>query len=137
MKIKDVMTPDPQIIAPESPVTEVALLMKEHDVGMIPVCDGDTLQGTITDRDIVLHGVAEGLDLARTRVEEIMNPDVIYCYEDQDTAEAAGLMEAHQVRRLAVLDRDKRLTGILSLGDLAVKSDDQEPVGEALTGISS
>jgi CBS domain-containing protein len=136
MKIKDVMTPDPQIVAPETPLPEVALLMKELDVGMIPVCDGDTLQGTITDRDIVLHGVAEGLDLARTQAEEIMSPDVIYCFEDQDSSEAAELMEANQVRRLVVLDRDKRLTGIVSLGDLAVKDDEREPVTEALTGIS-
>jgi CBS domain-containing protein len=99
------------------------------------VCDGDRLLGMITDRDIVLRAIAEGRDPQTTSVEEAMTPGVVYCYQDQDVEEAAALMKEHQLRRLVVLDRDKRLVGILSLGDIAADTDEALG-GEVLERVS-
>lgn len=110
--------------------------MRDLDVGMIPVCDGEHLRGMITDRDIAIRGVAEGLDLATTPVDRLMTPDVLYCFEDQTTGEAAEMMDQNQVRRLVVLNRDKRLTGIVSIGDLATRTDEKEELAKAVEGIS-
>jgi CBS domain-containing protein len=90
----------------------------------------------ITDRDIAIRAVADGLDVAEARVDQTMTPEVIYCYEDQEVDEAAKLMKDRQVRRLVVLNRDKRLTGILSLGDVAVDTLDDRLAGNTLEGIS-
>jgi CBS domain-containing protein len=136
MKINQIMTPDPQVVSPVATVNEAAGLMRDLDVGMIPVCDGEHLRGMITDRDIAIRGVAEGLDLATTPVDRLMTPDVLYCFEDQTTGEAAEMMDQNQVRRLVVLNRDKRLTGIVSIGDLATKTDEKEELAKAVEGIS-
>jgi CBS domain-containing protein len=90
----------------------------------------------ITDRDIVIRAIAEGHDPKSTRIQDIMTPDVIYCFEDQDLEEATQLMKESQVRRLVVLNRDKQLTGIVSLGDLAVKTGDESLSGAALGHVS-
>jgi CBS domain-containing protein len=114
--------------------------MKTLDVGPIPVCDGDRIQGMLTDRDITIRATAEGRDPNTTRVREVMTPDVVYCFEDQDVREAAHVMEERQIRRLIVLNRDKRLVGIVSLGDLATQTDDEEldssELSETLSGVS-
>lgn len=136
MKIYEIMTPDPQVIPPEAPTNEAAGLMRDLDVGMIPVCDGEHLRGMITDRDIAIRGVAEGLDLVTTPVDRLMTREVLYCFEDQTTGEAADMMEENQVRRLVVLNRNKRLTGIVSIGDLATRAGDKEKLAEAVERIS-
>jgi CBS domain-containing protein len=136
MKVKDVMTHGCECIGPESTLREAARWMKELDVGPLPVCDNDRLVGMLTDRDIVLRAVAEGRDPSTTRVLDVMTPNITYCFEDQDVGEAARLMEDKQIRRLVVLNRDKRLVGIVSLGDLAVETGDERLVGEALERIS-
>jgi CBS domain-containing protein len=113
--------------------------MRDMNVGPLPVCgQDDRLSGIITDRDIVIRAVAEGKDPHSTRVREIMTPHVVYCFDDQDVQDAASLMEENQIRRLAVLNRNKRLVGILSLGDIAVHTTEGhfELVGEALERIS-
>lgn len=114
--------------------------MKELDIGSLPVCDGEKLQGLVTDRDMVLRLVAEGRDPATTNVMEIMTPAATYCFDDQTLEEAAAVMEAKQIRRLPILNRDKQLIGMLSLGDLATRTqgtEDQELAEEALTDISA
>lgn len=139
MKIKDVMTHRPETIDANASVTEAAAKMRELDVGSLPVCDGERLQGLLTDRDIAIRLVAAGLDASTTKVSEIMTPDAAYCFDDQTLDEAAVLMEAHQIRRLPILNRDKELIGILSLGDLAVRTagtEDRELADEVLNEIS-
>jgi CBS domain-containing protein len=110
--------------------------MKSLDVGVLPVCgEQDRLVGMITDRDVTVRAIAEGEHPRVIRVKDIMTPEVFYCFEDDDTNEAARQMKDKQIRRLVVLNRDKRLTGIVSLGDLAVEGD-RHQAAEALSGVS-
>lgn len=118
MQLREVMTRNVEPIRPDITIQEAAQKMKALDVGVLPVWDGQ-LSGIITDRDIVVRGIAEGRDPRNVKVSEVMTRDVAYCYEDQDVQEAARLMQERQVRRMLVLNRDKQLAGILSLGDLA------------------
>jgi CBS domain-containing protein len=136
MKLKDVMTPQVEVAPPQANLTEVAQKMKNLDVGIIPVCDGQKLRGMISDRDIVIRAIAEKRDPERTRAEDIMSPHVLYCFEDQEISDAAEIMEQKQVRRLLVLNREKKLVGIVSLGDLAVKTREERLSGEILERIS-
>lgn len=137
MLVKDIMTRDVQCGRPGMTIQEAAQKMKDLDVGPLPICgDDDRLSGIITDRDIVIRAVAEGKDPRTTQVRDILTPDIVYCFEDQDVGEAARIMEARQVRRLVVFDHEKRLTGILSLGDLAVKTRDDRLAGEAIEAVS-
>jgi CBS domain-containing protein len=135
MQVRDVMTRRVEVIRPDSTLQEAAEKMKDLDVGPLPVCEGDRLVGMITDRDITVRGVAEGQDPWTDHVCDAMTKEVIFCFEDQDVAEAARLMKDKQVRRLVVLNRDKRLVGIVSLGDLAVDAD-EEVAGNTLEGVS-
>ena len=106
-------------------------------MGPLPVCgDNDRLVGMITDRDITVRAVAEACDPRTTTVQDVMTPDVVYCFDDQDVQEAARLMKEHQVRRLVVLNRDKRLVGIVSLGDLAVETGDERLAGKTVEQVS-
>jgi len=137
MRITDVMTHGAVCTRPSESIANAAERMQQLDVGALPVCgNDDKLVGMITDRDITVRATAEGCDPDCTCVSDVMTPEVIYCFEDQDIADAANLMEEKQVRRLVVLNRDKRLVGILSLGDIAVKNDDDRLSGEALERIS-
>jgi CBS domain-containing protein len=136
MKVQDVMTRNVACIGPGATLREAADKMKALDVGPLPVCENDRLVGMLTDRDITVRATAEGLPPGLGQVRDVMTPDVISCFEDQDVGEAARLMEQNQVRRLVVLDRDQRLVGIVSLGDLAVKTGDEKLSGEALEQVS-
>jgi CBS domain-containing protein len=136
MQLKDIMTPNPECIAPGATLQQAARRMRDLDVGSLPVCDNDRLAGMITDRDITVRAIAEGNDPKTTRVREAMSEEIIYGFEDQDVEEAARLMEDKQIRRLAVLNRDKRLVGLVSLGDLAVESGDRAKAGEVLREVS-
>ena len=118
MQLNDIMTQYVEVISPEISIQEAAKQMRSLDVGVLPVCNGDRLVGMLTDRDLAIRAVADGRDPKTTTVEEAMTAEVAYCFEDQDTEEAERVMEKHQIRRLAVLARDKRLVGIVSLGDL-------------------
>lgn len=102
--------------------------MSNLDVGALPICDDDRLAGMLTDRDIAVKGVARGCDPQKTQVREAMSEGIIFIYDDQEVGEAARLFETKQIRRLPVLNREKRMVGIVSLGDLAVNA------GEALGG---
>jgi CBS domain-containing protein len=133
-KIKDVMTSDVQVIRPDCKISEAAEKMKAMDVGSLPVCDSDKLVGLVTDRDIAIRAVAEGTDPRTVPVSEIMTSPITYCFGDQEVGDVARIMEAKQIRRLVVLNKDKRLVGIVSLGDLAVKSG--KIAGEILEKVS-
>lgn len=137
MLLKDVMTPNPECIPPDATLQEAARRMRDLDVGPLPVCgDNDRLAGMITDRDIAVRAVAEGKDPKTAKVREAMSAKIIYCFEDQAMEEAARMMQQRQVRRLVVLNRDKRLVGIVSLGDLATEAGDRQKSGEILHDVS-
>jgi CBS domain-containing protein len=136
MKVSEVMTPGAECTPPDATLQQAAERMKALDVGALPVCDKDRLVGVLTDRDITVRSVSDGHDPRTDRVRDVMTPEIVYCFEDQDVAEAARLMRAKQIRRLPVLNHDKRLVGIVSLGDLAVETGDEQLAGHALEGIS-
>jgi len=136
MKVRQLMTSNVQCVSPQTSLVEAAQLMQELNVGVLPVCDHDQLAGIITDRDMVLRAVARGREPEATTVEDAMTLGIIYIYEDQSEEEAAQLMERHQIRRIPVLNRDQRLVGIVSLGDLAVEAESQVS-GEVLKEVSS
>lgn len=136
MNISEIMTREVEVIRPESTVEEAARKLKEFDIGSMPVCDGQRLVGMITDRDITIRLAAEGRDPATVPVKRIMTPDVVWCFEDQSVEEAGRMMKENHIRRLPVISHDRRLTGILTLGDLAVRTDALQEVGETLQEIS-
>lgn len=135
MLVKDIMTPDVQRLHANAILKEAAQQMKALDIGMIPVYDGDRLVGMLSDRDITVRATAEGRDPATTSVTDVMTPDIIYCFDDDEVERASQLMQEHQIRRLIVLNRDKRLVGIVSLGDIATGSD-QRIAGETVQTVS-
>jgi CBS domain-containing protein len=136
MLVGEVMTRNVEVIGSNAPLVEAAAKMKDLDVGLIPVCEADELKGTLTDRDITVRGIAEGYNPSQTKVGDIMSTDLAYCFEDEEIEEALNIMEARQIRRLPVLSREKRLVGIVSLGDLAVHGGQRELVGETLKEVS-
>jgi CBS domain-containing protein len=136
MQLKDIMTPKVEVIVPEATLQEAARKMQQLDIGPLPVCDGDRVVGMLTDRDITVRAVAEGRDPRTTTVRDVMTPDLVYGFEDQDIQDATRLMEQHQIRRLPVLNRAKRLVGMVSLGDLAVRAGNPPLAGEVLEQVS-
>jgi CBS domain-containing protein len=136
MQLKDVMTTKVQLTDPSAKLKEAAISMRDGDFGLLPVGANDRLVGTITDRDITVRAVAEGKDPNTTAVGDVMSEGIHYCFEDQAVEDAARLMSEAQVRRLPVLNRDKRLVGIVALADLAIEARASGPTGEALAGVS-
>jgi CBS domain-containing protein len=134
MKVSEVMTRDVQTVRPDQPVQEAASFMLSANAGSIPVTDGGRLIGMITDRDIAVRGVAKGYG-PDTPVRELMTDEIICARDDDDVEEVASRMSDAQVRRLPVIDRDERLCGIVSLGDLS-RDADEDCASEALEGIS-
>jgi CBS domain-containing protein len=120
MKISDVMTLDVEAVSADDTLRIAAELMADLDSNTLPVGENDLLIGAITDHDITIRAVAEGRDPEKTTVRQAMSPDVLYCFEDEDVAEVSQKMGEWWVRRLPVVNQDKRLVGIVSLGDLAV-----------------
>jgi len=136
MLVKFVMTLDVEWVSPDTSIHEAARLMRSLDVGSIPVRgENSEIVGMLTDRDLAIRATAEALDPIATRVRDVMTEDVVYCYEDQDVQDASKLMEGLQLRRLLVLNRDHRLVGILSLGDLAVRANEKQ-AGAVLKEVS-
>lgn len=134
MKISSIMTRDVQLINPNETVQSAAKKMAEIDAGAIPVAENDRLVGMITDRDIAVRCIAEGKG-CDTKVGDVMTKEVKYCFEDDDADDVADNMGEQQLRRLPVLNDEKRLVGIVSLGDIAA-SEEADASGEALRGIS-
>ena len=132
MKIRDVMTRTAQLTSPDDTLRHAAQMMKECDCGVLPVADGDRLVGMITDRDIAVRGIADGKG-PDTKVRDVMTDEVMYCFDDDGIQQVCQNMAEIQVRRLPVVNRDKRLVGIVSLSDLAKK---EANAAKALRGIA-
>ena len=136
MHLKEMMTPHVEVIAPEASISEAAQKMRHLDIGPLPVCEGERLVGMLTDRDITVRAVAAGRDPLTTQVREVMTPDVVYGFDDQEVQDAARLMAQYQIRRLRVLNRSKQLVGMVALGDLAVHPGTQPVTAEVLEQVS-
>jgi len=134
MLVREIMTRDVRLLSPHDNIQDAAKRMRDDDIGSLPVAEGDRLVGYVTDRDIVVRGLAEGLP-AGAHVHDVMTERVLYCFEDEDVEDVAANMAENQVRRLPVLTRDKRLCGIVALGDIANKGSDAS-AEDALEGIS-
>jgi CBS domain-containing protein len=134
MKIEKVMSRDVQLINPDGTLRDAAALMKKIDTGVLPVAENDKLVGMITDRDIAIRGMAEGKG-PDAKVRDVMSHEVKYCFDDEDVAHIAENMAELQVRRLPVVNREKRLVGIVSLGDMAIEGS-LPKTAKALHGIS-
>jgi CBS domain-containing protein len=134
MKISEVMSRDVKIASPDETLRDAAAIMKKIDAGVLPVGEQDRLVGMLTDRDIVIRGIAEGKG-PDAKVRDVMSKEVKYCFEDEDVAHVADNMAEIQIRRLPVVSRDKRLVGIVSLGDLA-RDGSLPKSAKALHGIS-
>ena len=119
MKVKEAMHKGVDWVAPDTPLADLAKLMRQHDIGAIPIGENDRLVGMVTDRDIVCKGLAEdGFDARRATAREVMTPGIHCCSEDDDLAKAVRHMETLKIRRLPVINKSKRMVGILSLGDV-------------------
>jgi len=134
MRVSECMTREVRIANPDETIREAAMMMANIDAGFLPVGQNDRLVGIITDRDIAIRGIAEGKG-PDAKIREVMSSEVRYCFEDDDVEEVLENMGELQVRRLPVLNREKRLVGIVSLGDLATNGE-SEDAGDALSNIS-
>jgi CBS domain-containing protein len=135
MNVCDCMTRDVTVVGPNDTLQQAAKVMGQLDCGVLPVGENDRLVGMITDRDIAIRAVAEGKDPVQTRVRDVMTREVKYVFDDDLLSDATDLMAELQLRRLPVISREKRLVGIISLGDVA-REDEPRQAGEALQGIS-
>ena len=136
MKVRDIMTRNIERVRPDDTIQEAAYAMRERNIGFLPVCDLDRFVGMVTDRDITVRAVAAGRDPLTTLVRDVMTPDVVYGFDDQDVQDAARLMEQYQIRRLPVLNRHQQLVGMVALGDLAVHPGTQPVTVEVLEQVS-
>ncbi|NLK20682.1 MAG: CBS domain-containing protein [Epulopiscium sp.] len=136
MKVRDIMTQNIFSVDEEESVLKASQIMRDTNVGSVPVRDGEEIVGIITDRDIVIRNAAEGQDVRDTICREIMSKDVITCSPDMDINEAVDLMAQNQIRRIPVIE-DNKIVGMVSLGDLATKQTMQSEAGEALKDIST
>lgn len=132
MLVKDVMTMNAKFVAPNTSLEEIAKMMCNHDFGFIPIGEDDKLTGIITDRDIVIRALAKGLDMKKTQAGEILTEKVLYCFDDDTLEKAAKSMEKQQVSRLIVVNHNKRLVGIISLGDICRKTHNDALCGEVI-----
>ncbi len=136
MRLREIMTRDVEVIHPDDSLQIAAQKMRDRDIGFLPVCDGDRLVGVLSDRDITVRALAQGMQTDSMLGRDLMTSPVIYCFDDQDIDYAAKVMEENQIRRLVVLGRaDKRLVGVVSLGDLATH-DTTKRSGKVLQKVS-
>ena len=136
MQVFEAMTPEVVSVLPDTTIVDAALVMKNLDIGPLPVVDAGRLVGVITDRDITVRATAEGLDPLTTHVSDVMTREVVACREDDDVRHAAQLMQDVQLRRLLVVDDSGNLTGIVSIGDLALQTGDDKLSGHTLEKVS-
>lgn len=135
--VAEVMTRDVRALTPQDSVVDAAKAMDELNVGVIPVCDNERLVGVVTDRDIVVRGVARGLDMSQCKLDDVMSGHVRTAREDDDLDTVLTEMSSSQIRRMPVVDSQDRLVGIVSLGDIAAKGgEDEADVGMSLGDIS-
>jgi CBS domain-containing protein len=119
MKVQEIMTTNVECVSPDAGLLEVANKMKTLDVGFLPICESDRLAGTVTDRDIVIRGLAGGKDINTVKARDIMTNDVFWCFEDEDIKAVASKMREKEVRRMLIMNREKRLVGVVSIGDIS------------------
>ena len=136
MKVKDIMHKGVQWVAPNMPVTMLAQRMLEKDIGAIPIGENDRLIGMVTDRDIVLRAVARGKDISKLTARDVMSEGVTWCRDSEDVDTAVQTMERRQIRRLPVIDENKRMVGMLSLGDIS-QSATQQVTTEVMKAVSA
>lgn len=134
-QLKEVMSRHVKMVSPDTTIREAAQQMRDGDFGMLPVAEDDRMVGAISDRDIAIRAVADDKG-PETAVRDVMTDGIFWAYEDESVEEAARIMSERQVRRLPIVNRDKRLVGIVALGDFAVHRADIQPAAEALSGIS-
>jgi CBS domain-containing protein len=135
MLVKEIMSKKVTWVGPELTLDQAAKKMLDLDIGCLPVGKNDRLVGMITDRDIACRAVAKGLEPGKTTVDDAMSKGISYCFEDEDVGQAVQLMEKKQIHRLPVLNREKRMVGILSLGNIALRAS-HELTGEVLEAVS-
>ena len=136
MKVKDMMHKSVEWVSPATLVTAVAKKMEQHDIGAIPVGENDRLIGMITDRDIALRGLADGKDVSSLTARDVMSKGITWCRDSDDASEAARIMESKKVRRLPVIDANKRMVGMLSLGDISHAAT-QRTTAEVIKAVSA
>ena len=135
MQIQDVMTADVSYVGPDTPILEIARKMRDADIGSTPVVEDERLVGMVTDRDIVVRAIAEGGDIRIKTARDAMSPGIFYCFADETVETVLDNMGDRQIRRLPVVNREKRLVGVVSLGDLSLTGKNKA-AGEALLEIS-
>lgn len=136
MKLSEIMTTSVEMVQPDDTLQLAARKMRDRDIGFLPVCDGGMLMGVLSDRDLAIRALAEGMDTTVMLSRDLMTTPAIYGYEDQDITEAAKIMEANQIRRLVIISReDQSLVGVVSLGDIA-RHTSPELSGEVLQRVS-
>ena len=136
MQIREIMTRDVEVVAPGDTIHRAAQLMDELNVGVLPVCEGEKLVGLVTDRDITVRATSAGRAPDECKVAEVMTDDPRFCYEDDVVSDVARLMGDLQVRRVPVVDRNDRLVGIVSLGDMATDVDKPTTIADTLGEVS-
>ena len=136
MLLKEIMTPGIAEISPEASLQDAAEQMRSLDIGALPVCRSNRIVGIVTDRDIAIRGVAAGKDPNRTTVASAMSPGITWCYEDENVEKAADIMEEQRIRRLLVMDHNKKVVGIVSLGDIARHVGNRVLGGQVLERVS-
>lgn len=136
MIIRDVMTANPKLCTPETTLKDAACMMRDLDTGFIPVCEGDRIAGVLTDRDMVVRSMCKGHDPAQAKVRDCMSQDICWIQQDQDIKDAIAIMEERKIRRMLVMDTQKRLVGVLSLGDLAETQGLRSLAEEVLSKVS-
>lgn len=135
MRVNEIMSEHLAVAHPDTSIVEAAKKMEEFNTGALPVCDErEYVLGMLTDRDLAIRVLAAGLDPERTQVKDVMSAEIVFCHDDQDVEEAAALMQEQRLRRLVVLDRDMRLKGMLSIGDLSHLGE-KAVAGRVLAGI--
>lgn len=135
-RLREVMTEGAETIAPDATIKDAAVKMEVLNIGPLVVCEGDRILGIVTDRDITVRAVASGRDPNTTPVREVMTADVAWAFADTPIQEAAELMKEREIRRLPVLDHDRRLVGIVSLGDVAVHGTESAVAADVLEKVS-
>ncbi|MEX0730349.1 MAG: CBS domain-containing protein [Aquisalimonadaceae bacterium] len=135
MKAKEIMHTGADWMEPDTSIVDIARLMRDQNIGAVPISENDTLAGMVTDRDIVIRAIAEEKDPQSTTAKDIMSSEALWSYEDADVDEVAKLMKQKRVRRVAIINQDKRLVGMVSVGDITKASG--ELAGDTLRDLSA
>jgi CBS domain-containing protein len=136
MKVKNAMHKNAEWVSPETPIAQIAKKMKDLDIGSLPVGENDRLIGMVTDRDIACRGVANGKDVSKLTARDVMSKGIVYCNDTEDLDDAVRLMETKKIRRLPVINEQKRMVGMLSLGDVSHAAS-REMSGEVIAAVSA